>query len=607
MQFECLVSVETLLSRQKQGLSNNFTNRWDRFYASFVYVMLREGAGTENLQSLLDEISEEKFKDLEKTDLSFYLQPLPKIAPGPIIGNELGMFLPRVFILFLAGLAIIIMLSAAFNYTSLSVARSLLRSKEYGLRKSIGASKLQLIMQIILEAIIVSLISLVLAFGLLQFLLPAFSGMEMMSMLEISPRENLATYASYLGFAILTGLLSGLFPALYVAAFNPVKVLKADANLKIMKRVTIRKVLLVSQYAFSVILIISIILISRQMNYMINVNLGFNKDAVYAVEAFGKDPEQVKDLFGSLPEVSRQSYISHIPAIGQLRDIYSRRPDEVDNRRADYFGVDPDFIDCMELELIAGKDFPKDLNYENEKFIIINELAVKTFGLGSPQEAVGQSILMNDTIQVEVIGVIKDFQYVALFLNQHSLFLRILPEELDFALMHLNTKDMQATLDKMEAKWAELDPVHPMKGDFLKDEIREFYNLFEDIIYTVGFTTLLAIVVACLGLFGMATYTIQIKLKEISVRKVFGSSSKQVILLVSKSFLRMLVLASLIGLPLAYLLNNAWLSNMARRVSFGPGNLLLGALIVIMLGFLTIWSQTLRASRTNPASTLRNE
>ena len=229
----------------------------------------------------------------------------------------------------------------------------------------------------------------------------------------------------------------------------------------------------------------------------------------------------------------------------------------------------------MGIKIIAGEDFPKD-PVPNTSLVVINRKAVDYFKFNSLQDAVGQSILIYDTVPVRVIGVVDDYKYVALFLPLKPLILRMNPEQYRIAVLRINSQDREATLAKFKRIWTSIDPYHDLDGSFLEYEIKDYYGLFGDVLYTVGFATILAIVVACLGLFGMATYSIQTRLKEVGVRKVFGSQSQSVALLIVRTFVIMLIIAAIIGAPLAYLINSTWLKFLAFHVSFGAGTLFTG-------------------------------
>ncbi len=607
IQFEALISLSTLEIIDKRRDEPRFVNNWETGWGSWIYLLLHEKADLGNIQQILDQISLEKYKDIEDSNLSFYLQPLAKIVPGPLLGNELGMALPKVFILFMGGLALVIIISAAFNYTSLSVARSMLRAKEVGVRKTFGAARSQVIIQFLLEALVIAVISLLMAIVLLQFLLPAFSGMQMMSLLEIRPEQNIKIYLWFLIFALVTGLISGALPAVFISAFRPIFVLKGISNVKFFSRIALRKILLVTQFVFSMVFIISILLIFKQMNFMVHADLGFDAEVVYDIALQGKDFNKVKDEYSQLPEVLEITASSHIPAEGNVWGVDVRKKMEDEKYEANYFSVDENFIETMGLELVAGRNFPKNLSAENETFVIVSEMALDHFQLGSAQEALGETLILEDSTLVEVIGVIKDFQYLAVFLNMRPLFLRYVPSAYQHAFMRLESPDISATVGKLESTWDKIDPDHDMDGDFLDDRVKYYYTFFEDIMYTVGFATLLAIIIAGFGLLGMATYSTRTRQKEIGIRKVFGAEANHIVLLVSKSYLWLMGIAAVIGSIIAYLVNNLWLQNLAKSVDFGIGTILAGVFIVVIVGLLTISSQTLRAAHTRPAITLKDE
>jgi putative ABC transport system permease protein len=605
IQFEALISLPTLEIIDQRRDAPIFVNNWATGWGSWIYLLLDKNADLGSIQDILDRISIEKYRDNDETNFSFYLQPLDKIVPGPLLGNEIGFFLPRVFILFLAGLALVIIISAAFNYTSLSVARSMLRAKEVGVRKTFGAFRSQVIAQFLTEALVIALISLLLAIALLQFLLPAFSGMQMMSLLEIRPEQNVKIYLWFLIFALVTGLLSGALPAVVISAFKPASVLKGITNIKLFSRITLRKILLVSQFVFSIVFIISILLIFKQMNFMINAEMGFDAEVVYDIDLQGKDFKRVKPEFSQLPEVVNMSACSHVPGEGNIWGVDVRLKPEDEKYEAHYFSVDENYIETMGLELIAGRNFPENMSAENEQFVIASEMTVEQFKLGSPQEALGTTLILEDSIMVEIIGIIRDHQYLALFMNQKPMLLRYVPGAQYHAFLRLDSPDMTSTVGKLEKTWRNIDPDHALDGDFLDGRIKYYYTFFEDIMYTVGFATLLAIIIASFGLLGMATYSTRTRTKEIGIRKVFGAEVNQIVMLVSKSYLWLMIIAAIIGGIIAYLVNNLWLQYMSKSVNFGLGTILAGVLIVVFVGLLTISSQTLRAAQTDPARTLK--
>jgi len=606
-QFEALVSSSTLEVLEKSKKIRDVTNDWENSWSNYIYILVNKNMDLNRIQKALDQISLEKYTDLEDVNHTFYLKPFNKIVPGAFIGNEIGLFLPKIFILFFGGLALVIIISAAFNYTSLSMARALLRAKEVGVRKTLGANRRLIIFQFLTEATLVAIFALLFAIILLQFILPGFSGMKMMSLLDLNPAQDITVYFWFFIFALLTGFLSGILPAVYISAFSPIKVLKGVSNMKLLSKITLRKILLVTQFVFSMIFIISIILIYRQMNYMVNANMGFDRDFVYNIRLQHNDFNKVKNYYSQFPDVSTIAGVGHVAGVGTLDGVEVRLQMEDEKMDIHQFEVDENYIDAMGLELIAGKNFPENLSSETESFIIIDERTVKALHFETPQNAIGKNIIVGDSSLVEIIGVVKNYTYVAMFLPERPLVLRYLPKNIRVAVLRIETGSNPTLISKLENEWEKIDKYNEFNGSFLDDEIKEYYSYFEDITYTVGFTSILAIVIACLGLLGMATYSTQTRIKEIGIRKVYGAESRNIMYLISKAYIKLFIVAAIIAGPLAYFINNMWLQYVSDHTPFGFGIIFIGIIIIIAFGMLTIASQTLKAANTNPAQSLRYE
>ena len=607
LNFESLVSSSTIRSRADSAGAKTILDNWDRFYSSYIYMKPVKGTDPQTIQAAFDRISTERYRDNEDVNISFYLFPFNKIVPGPVLANELGLAMPKIYLVFFTSLALIIILLASFNYTSLSIARSMTRLKEFGLRKTVGSNRKQIVFQILIEAVIISFVSLVVATGLLQFIMPAFKGMKLMSLLEVSPDQNAAVFLLFLVFALVTGIIAGSLPAIYVARVNPIVVLRGAANLRILKRLTFRKMLLVIQYVFTIMFIITVILVYRQMIYMTNAEMGFDRELVYNISLNGNDYKLVSEMYASMPEVIETAGSSHVPGVGSLRDTEIRIKWEDEPVNAHYFSITPSYVETMGLEIIAGKDMPDILETKNELYAIISERAVNTLGFESPANAVGKNIIVEDSLILEIRGVVKDYKYCALILPLRPLVLRVQENDYNIASLRISTVDFHSTIEKFKEKWKEIDPDHEMEGMLLDDEIRDYYSYFEDIIFTVGFVTFISILISSLGLLGMASYSIQTRKKEIGIRKVFGAKSNNILFTISWSSLKMLVIAAIIAVPITYIGNILWLEQLPLHVSYGAGTIIAGILVVVFLGILSILSQTIKACNSNPAEILKYE
>ncbi len=599
IKFETLAS----LSSMHKDLSDNWTN----IYYSHAYLLLKEGNGRNSLDEAFAEIRKARYTDDPEKDFSFSLQAVTEICPGRILGNELGFYMPKMVVYFMAIMALIVILTAAFNYTNLSLARSLTRAREIGVRKVSGAHRQQIFAQFITESILASVIALIISYGLLQLLMPAFTGMKFMTLLEILPDENVRVYIWFVLFALATGLVAGLIPASYMSSFNPVLIFKDLSAVRIFTRMFLRKFLVVAQFTVSIVLVITIILLYRQMRFYLNTDYGFNKENILNMKLLRNDPGLLEDELETIPEIKTIAWSSHIPATGNMWTDQAWVDKKEDKIEMAYFSVDENYMDALGLELVTGRNFPQDSYTGKEKYVILNNKAVETFGLGTPEDAIGKSIFIEDTIYVEIIGVVQDYHYFAMFAKIGPMALRVIPDSYNYANLLISSPDMSKTIKKIEKSWGKVDPIHRIQYDFMDHEIKDYYRMFSDILYMVGVTSFLAILIACMGLFGMATYSAESRIKEIGVRKVLGANAFSVVWLVSKTYLQMILIAMAIALPLAYFGNNLWLRNFPYKVSFGAGNILTGALLVLVLSLITIGSQTYRAANADPAGSLRYE
>jgi len=599
IQFDMLVSTA--------GVEENRHDNWNNIYRSYAYILLKEGTGHEDLTQAFEDIRRERYSDDPERDFTFSLQSLAKICPGPILGNELGVFLPRIIIYFMGILALVVMLTSAFNYTNMSLAKSLTRATEIGVRKVTGASRGQIFVQFLTESVLASLLALLLAYIVLQFLTPAFEGMKFMSFLEITLQENLKIYGWFLVFAAVTGIIAGLIPAGYISSFNPVTVFKDTFNVRILSRMFLRKFLVVAQFCVSIILVITIILCYRQLRFYINTNYGFDKTSVLNIGLQGNPKQRLEAELEAIPEINLITWSSVIPGTGNMRTDDAWISDKENKIALAYFSVNENYLDVMGLNLIAGVNFPEE-NYGGlERYVIVNETALERFKLESPQQALGTVITMEDSILLEVIGVVEDYHYFALFAKIGPMGLRIKPDEYRYAHMLVSSPDIMVTMKKIERAWQEVDPERELHAMFLDEEIREYYLYFGDLLYMAGFASLLAILIACMGLFGMAAYSSESRIKEIGIRKAMGAKSSSIALMISRSYVRMILAAMAIALPLSWFGNRLWLRNLPYHVNFGAGTLIAGAVFILLVSLLTILTQSLKSARRDPVDSLRYE
>ena len=599
IRFDYLLSSATL---------DTISNSWLEAYDSYNYLLLGDRADLCGLKKGLSTLSQEHYSDKPDHDYSFHLQALGDIAPGPLMGNEIGFYLPDFIIYALAILAFIVIFSAAVNYTNLSIARSLTRVKEVGLRKVVGASRRQVIAQFLVESVLMSLVALIFAYGILQYLKPAFHDLQLMSLLEIDPRENAGVYLAFLLFAVGVGVVAGLSPSWIMSRFRPAHILKGFIGRgKILSGQGMRKSLIVTQFVVSIVLIISIILVYRQSKFFLNSDHGFRQSEVLNIRLQENSREKVSQWLSSYPSVEEFTYSAVIPGLGNRHSSSAWKEDEEKSFDLNHIKVDEHYIDVMDLELIAGHSFPKDASTKNEKFLIINEQAVDQFGFTSAASALGQYVRVEDSLNLEIIGVIEDFHFVSKFERIKPFALRLKPDETRYVQAVIAGTGMKATYNRLQEDWKQIDERHDFEAKWMDQEIEYYYMMLGELMYIVGYVTLLALAVACLGLLGMAAYSVQVRQKEIGIRKAMGANMSSIVGTLSRSFVKILILSTLIALPLAYYGNNIWLSSFAYRVDFGWATLAGGTMTVLLLSFAIVFYQAYQASRNNPAHALRYE
>ncbi|MBN7817325.1 ABC transporter permease [Algoriphagus pacificus] len=606
--FKLFASLSTMKSLPEGALRFS-ENNWENVWSNYTYVLLKEGNGKEDLQANLDNISEEIYGDKYDNKHSFKAVALSEITPIGFIGNTTHVSIPKVVLLILSILCLIVMFSACLNYTNMSVARALTRVKEVGIRKVSGANKRQIFAQFITEAVVISLCSLFFAFLMLQILESGMDGLTFNQYLKISLKQSIPGILVFIGFSILVGIVAGVLPATYVAKLNPVNLFNKLSGVRLFKSMGLRNVLLVIQFSISLIFIISVVLIQSQAKHILNFDYGFDKENVVTVKLY--KPEnyaRFAQALNSNPAVSSVGGSSLIPAGGWNFGTEVINPDyPLDSLETNFFDVNSGVVDVLDLELVSGKNLPVE---GSDNLILINESAVNSFNLGSSEEAVGKQLALEDGgdfKNVQIAGVVKDFQFLSPDRPMQSLVLRNRNDALGFALVKVSGANQAQTIASLESTWKEVNPDSKFSYKYLDQELLFIHQVLGDVMAVIGLISFLAIFVSCLGLLGMATYTAQTRIKEIGIRKTLGSSISQIIFLLSKGFLKLLGVAILLAVPTAYFINNFWLEFFASRVSIGVVPIGIGVAVILLISIGIIFSQAYRAAVINPIESLKNE
>lgn len=606
--FEALASMATVNSLPNKDILTQWTNYWN----GWTYVVVQPQHPRDQLQQNLDRIFATHIGSIDNpgvNKMKFGLQPLMEITPGPLTNNPIGPVLPWFFVYFLGGLALVILLTSCFNFTNLSIARSLTRAREIGIRKVTGAARWQLVAQFLSESVLVALMALLFASAFLLLVKPMILQLNFARIFHWDLAMNATVVGVFVAFAVLVGLLAGLFPAAVLSGFQPIQVLKNLTNVKLFSRMGLRKALLVSQFTLSLFFILSVLVLNRQVNVFLQRDHGFNMDRNVAIKLNQTSAELLKTELLKYANITHVAASSHLPAAGtSYGESYKRTLDDHEWTNMGYFLVDEDYLTNMNVRLVAGRFFSSDTKSVAADYIVINQTAAKNFRFASDQEAVGQTLLVkHDSSTRTILGVVADYNHRDL--TQPISPMALLYDTAQFHLLQVSYTGSYADVaHTIETAWAAVNPGLKADVEPVESEVKQFYEIiFGDIVRVLSVVSFLAIFISCLGLLGMATYATETRIKEISIRKVLGSSNRSLVVLLSRGFVGLLGAAVAIGVPLAYFVNNLWLQLIAYRASFSVSMVLTGIAVLLAFGGATIASQTLRAMFVNPVQHLKNE
>lgn len=602
MSFEVLISHSTLKPYEQtyEGDYKNFAG----FGHQYIYFLIDNKAALANIKKRLNDFSAMASKRAN-VKIAFHVQALTDINPGTELVALTGGLGPQWdntgFTIF-GIICLLILLPACFNYTNISIARALKRSKEIGLRKTMGGMKNQIFFQFIVETVLIVLVSLLGALLIFYFIRPEFRSMMIGgSTLDLSLTWSMLLL--FIAFAIFTGFLAGVFPAMHFAGLNPIRALRGNTG-KFSSKSVLRKGLTVFQFALSFCFIIALVVFSRQYRYTLNYDFGFHHENILDIQLKDVDQSRFRNDFSQLASVRELSLSSHV--LGTSRWIQNTASIESQDSFDVYqIFADHNYLNVVKLTLLAGRNFPNEV-WQREKYILVNEEFVKQFKLGSPADALGK-VFRIDGNEIEIIGVLKNFNYSKLNSPIEAFMIRMNPDKYAVANLSVNFTDAFSGLEQMEATWKKLNPEQKFEANFMDDEIRETYKAYESAIKLIGFLGLLAISISLLGLLGMVVYNSETKTKEVGIRKVMGASIGSIVLMLSKDYIKLMLLGALLAIPFTVAFSDKVLAIQYYHVSLNFWDVLVSLILLITMGLTTIASQTFKTASTNPAETLRTE
>ena len=611
--FDFLFSLKTI--------PNLYNNQFWGSYVAYNYVKMEAGSipiVEQKLQEVLQRYMEPQIQSVLAISWQqyeeagnahrYFFQPLSEIHLNSNLQWELEPNGSGSTVYLFAGISLFILLIACVNFINLATARAANRAKEVGMRKVLGAHKGQLVFQFLTESVIMCLLALILAFGLTALILPYFNDLAGKS-IDLNTFLNPIILLAMLGFSLLLGLAAGLYPAFYLSAFKPVTVLKGKLTAGA-KNAWLRNGLVIFQFAVSVILVVGTIVIYQQLQYLNNKSLGFDKDQLVVIERANLLRGQSNTFKNALlnnPNVLEVSGVNTIPGRqvvgGTFTDVTGDASDRflLPNLRGDY-----DLISTMGLEVVEGRSFNSEI-VSDSSAVIINEAAARIFKWKDP---IGKQLQPINGPIYNVIGVVKDFHFESLHqeIGPLALFASNLNARAsNLMVVKTNTANIKSTLNFIDEQWKEFVPERPLAYRFVNEEFGALYQAEQRSGKVFTSFSVLAIIIACLGAFGLAAFLAAQRTKEIGIRKVLGASTFGIVQLLSKDFVKLILIANLIAVPIAYLAMKEWLQNFAYSIDINWSTFLFVAVGAVSIALITVSYHSIKAALNNPADILHAE
>lgn len=587
----------------------------------FTYLKLKPGTDARKLEAKLPAFVEKYMrKDLRAAsfDKRQFLTAVPDIHLHTDLTHNVTPNGSLTYVYILASIALFTLLIACINFMNLSTARSSKRSGEVGIRKALGAEKGALIRQFLAESLLFSGFAFLLALGFSAVLTPLFEQASGKT-LRFSFSQNLTILGGFFGLSLLTGLLAGSYPAFYLSSFRPVLVLKGKFT-NSLAAVSIRRGLVVFQFTLSVVLIVAAMVINNQMNFLRSTDLGFAKDQQIIVSLRSRAAKAsypaLKTAISTLTQIESVGASAYYPGIFNPEDgiFYGENQAAAGierTRTTRTNRIDVDFLRTLAIKPVAGRLFSREFPADSMGRIILNEQAVKQFGYASAQDAIGKTAYTErngERMGLTIVGVVNDFHFEDLHLPITP-YAFTLDNSLNYnyVVAHAKAGEIQSLLHSLEATWKKLNPSEPFEYSFLDEEFQKNYVAENRLSTIVGYFTFIAILISCLGLFGLASFNVEQRTKEIGIRKTLGATVGSVVFLLSKDFLKLVLIAVVIASPLAWFVMNKWLQNFAYQTPISPSVFVITTLVALFITLLTVSYQSVKAALMNPVKSLRSE
>jgi putative ABC transport system permease protein len=597
------------------AIRNQDVNEWDNFNY-YTYLLLKKDVDPSLLSAKFPAFLDTylaHFKRMLGEHFGFFLMPLTDIHLRSKLSYDMPSNSDITFIYVFSCIAFFILLIACINFMNLATARASKRAKEVGLRKILGADKRTLVSQFLLESILYCILSVLIAILLVYLSKPYFSSLAGIQ-ISLQFVDFYYLIPVLLGFTLLTGLVAGSYPAFLLSSFQPVKILKGIRNLK-SGRSHFRTVLVVVQFVISLCLMMGTSVMLDQLNYMKNKKLGFNQDQIIIIpiqdESVEEKLESIKSELRAHNSIMEVSAASDVPGYNPDYSVFVPEGYTLEQTQLLHrINCDENFIPTMEMEIIQGRNFSRDHRTDPEEATIINETAARTYGWTNPigkKMGYFKDVKTGELAFRTVIGVVKDFHVVSLHNQILPLLLTNSEDYFEDVVIRVQPRNVTGILEFLKNKWQEFDPGRPLDYYFLDQRFNDLYQTDERLNKIIRYFTFFAILVACLGLYGMTSFIGEQRFKEIGIRKTLGASASSIILLLSKEITKLILFATIIAIPVSYYMLQMWLEGFASRIQLGPTIFIFSTAIVLFVGYATIAYQSFKASIINPVDAIHME
>jgi putative ABC transport system permease protein len=605
-QFTALTSWST--TRAQFGpMADRLFSSWDN--AALTYIMVPEGHSRMDLEAKLTTLAETIRPESTGTQYTIRAEPLKDLYLHSSLDAGLGARGDVRTLYILSTIAVLVLLIACINYMNLASARSAGRAREIGVRKVVGAHRKQLVAQLFCESLLVSIIASVVAVVLLEVLLPVFNQIVGRS-LTLDLIQNVPLLLGLCGITLAVGLISGSYPALLLSSLKPIRVLRGQSFSN--GSGTLRRGLVVAQFVVSVAFISGTMVVHSQLDYIQNKDPGFTREQIVTLPV--RDSESFSNQYAAFKRALLQhSGVLSVTASMGLpgtwipeNAFHPESPATGESIMYRWLGVDRDFLETFEIELATGRDFSAVFGTDSTEAFLLNETAVRTLGWSDP---IGREIrLPLNNRSGKVIGVVKDFHHGSFREAIEPTLIYIVPSFFYSTVsVRISPDDLDGTLATLEETWMSHFPGRPFEYQFLDDRLIGQYDAEKQLRQIAGVGSLLTVFIACLGLFGLASHTAERRTKEIGIRKVLGATVSNLVLLLSKDFIRLVLVAFVMAIPVAWYAMNRWLEDFAYRIEIGPGIFLMAGVLALAIALLTVSYQAIKAAMTDPVKSLRYE